>query len=81
MVTWVRCLYRYDRLKGVEAKEMQVEIENKFGLQERKRVPLVVNDQVMLFFKVQFPCRSTDELVLHRPCNLLSGILVASISK
>ena len=47
-----KCVFRYESLKAEEAAEMQSALEAKYGVVQRKRVPLMVNDTVILYFKV-----------------------------
>ncbi|KAL8448213.1 hypothetical protein Emag_003981 [Eimeria magna] len=42
---------RYESLKTEEATEMQSALEAKYGVVQRKRLPLMVNDTVILYFK------------------------------
>ncbi|KAL8435832.1 hypothetical protein ACSSS7_002209 [Eimeria intestinalis] len=42
---------RYESLKTEEATEMQSALEAKYGVVQRKRLPLLVNDTVILYFK------------------------------
>ncbi|KAL8434233.1 hypothetical protein Efla_001998 [Eimeria flavescens] len=49
---------RYESLKTEEATEMQSALEAKYGVVQRKRVPLMVNDTVILYFKAFVKCLS-----------------------
>ncbi|CDJ27876.1 uncharacterized protein EMH_0095460 [Eimeria mitis] len=49
---------RYESLKAEEAAEMQSALEAKYGVVQRKRVPLMVNDTVILYFKAFVKCLS-----------------------
>ncbi|KAL8275932.1 hypothetical protein Esti_000048 [Eimeria stiedai] len=49
---------RYESLKTEEATEMQSALEAKYGVVQRKRLPLLVNDTVILYFKAFVKCLS-----------------------
>ncbi|KAL8449070.1 hypothetical protein Emed_003422 [Eimeria media] len=49
---------RYESLKTEEATEMQSALEAKYGVVQRKRLPLMVNDTVILYFKAFVKCLS-----------------------
>lgn len=44
----------YESLKAEEVTEMQTALEAKYGVVPRKRVPLMVNETVVLYFKVRY---------------------------
>ena len=56
---------RYESLKAEEAVEMQTALEAKFGVVQRKRVPLLVNDTVVLYFKVSSSAADRRSLLLQ----------------
>ncbi|CDJ42320.1 hypothetical protein, conserved [Eimeria tenella] len=56
---------RYESLKAEEVTEMQTALEAKYGVVPRKRVPLMVNETVVLYFKAFVKCLSLQQWGVH----------------